>query len=32
MPAEHYFAPWMIAHFYGELDDKDRAFAWLQKC
>jgi len=26
-----YFAPWMIAHFYGELDDKDRAFAWLQK-
>ncbi len=27
-----YFAPWMIAHFYGELDDKDRAFAWLQKC
>ena len=27
-----YFAPWMIAHFYGELDDKDRAFAWLQRC
>jgi TolB-like protein/DNA-binding winged helix-turn-helix (wHTH) protein/Tfp pilus assembly protein PilF len=27
-----YFAPWMIAHFYGELDDKDRAFAWLEKC
>ena len=27
-----YFAPWMIAHFYGELDDKDQAFAWLQKC
>jgi TolB-like protein/tetratricopeptide (TPR) repeat protein len=27
-----YFAPWMIAHFYGELDDRDRAFAWLQKC
>jgi TolB-like protein/DNA-binding winged helix-turn-helix (wHTH) protein/tetratricopeptide (TPR) repeat protein len=28
----HYFAPWIIAHFYGELDDKDRAFAWLEKC
>jgi TolB-like protein/DNA-binding winged helix-turn-helix (wHTH) protein len=27
-----YFAPWIIAHFYGELDDKDRAFAWLEKC
>ncbi len=28
----HYFAPWIIAHFYGELDDKDRAFTWLEKC
>jgi TolB-like protein/DNA-binding winged helix-turn-helix (wHTH) protein len=28
----HYFAPAFIAHFYGELDDKDRAFAWLEKC
>jgi tetratricopeptide (TPR) repeat protein len=26
-----YFPPWMLAHFYGELGDKDRAFAWLDK-
>ncbi|SRR6266568_6996934 len=26
-----YFPPWMIARVYGELDDKDRAFAWLEK-
>jgi TolB-like protein/DNA-binding winged helix-turn-helix (wHTH) protein len=27
-----YFDPGFIAHFYGELDDRDRAFAWLEKC
>jgi TolB-like protein/DNA-binding winged helix-turn-helix (wHTH) protein len=26
-----YFPPWMLAHFYGELGDKDRAFARLDK-
>jgi TolB-like protein len=26
-----YFAHWVIAHFCGELNDRDRAFAWLEK-
>jgi hypothetical protein len=26
-----YFPPTFMAHFYGELNEKDRAFAWLEK-
>jgi tetratricopeptide (TPR) repeat protein len=26
-----YFPPIFMAHFYGELNEKDRAFAWLEK-
>jgi TolB-like protein/DNA-binding winged helix-turn-helix (wHTH) protein len=26
-----YILPDFMAHFYGELDDRDRAFAWLEK-
>jgi TolB-like protein/DNA-binding winged helix-turn-helix (wHTH) protein len=26
-----YFPPIFMAHFYGELNDKDRAFGWLEK-
>ena len=26
-----YILPDFMAHFYGELDDRDRVFAWLEK-
>jgi Tfp pilus assembly protein PilF len=28
---KEYVAHWVIAHFCGELDNRDRAFAWLEK-